>query len=86
MTESLLMLATLVYSMDATLTLTGVLRNMYVDDVQTTNEEGALNRSNRYEHDRQLLRVAFESRIRPLDPVTHATGCLMNISNGPIAQ
>ena len=51
----------------------------YVDDanVQTTHKENAVSRINR---------AAFESGIDPMDPVTHATGCLMNISNGQIAQ
>ena len=52
-----------------------------VDDanVQTTHTENVVCRINGNEHDRQLLRVALESRIYPMDPVTHAAGCFMNI-------
>ena len=54
---------------DATLTLTGDLKEMYVDDANV-----------------QLLHVASESRIDPMDTVTHAAGGLMNISNGQLGQ
>ena len=47
-------------------------------NVQTTHKDNAVSCINR---------AAFESRIDPMDPVTHATGCLMNIIlNGQIAQ
>ena len=73
------MITTWVYSMDATMNMTDDLKKMSVDDanVQTTHKENAVSRINR---------AAFESSIDPMDPVTHATGCLMNISNGQIAQ
>ena len=73
------MITTWVYSMDATMNMTDDLMNMYVDDanVQTTHKENAVSRINR---------AAFESGIDPMDPVTHATGCLMNISNGQTPQ
>ena len=59
--------------------MTDDLKKLYVDDanVQTTHKENAVRRINR---------AAFESGIDPMHPVTHATGCLMNISNGQIAQ
>ena len=68
------------------MTVTGDHKKMSVDDanVQTTDKENAVRSINRNEHDRH---VALESRIKPMDPVTHAAGCLMNIlSNGQIAQ
>ena len=73
------MITTWVYSMDATMNMTDDHKKMSVDDanVQTTHKENAVSRINR---------AAFESGIDPMDPVTHATGCLMNISNGQIAQ
>ena len=73
------MITTWVHSMDATTNMTDDLKKMSVDDanVQTTHKENAVCRINR---------AAFESGIDPMDPVTHATGCLMNISNGQIAQ
>ena len=55
-------------------------------NVQTTHNEEAESRINRYGHDHQSLRAALESRIYPMDPVTHAAGCLINIPNGQIAQ
>ena len=81
-------MASWVYSMDATMTLTGDLKKMSGDDanVQTTHKEEAESRINRNGHDRQSLRAALESRIDPMDPVTHAAGCLINISNDQIAQ
>ena len=88
MTENPQSMASWVYSMDATMTLTGDLKKMSGDDanVQTTHKEEAESRINQDGHDRQSLRVALESRIDPMDPVTHAAGCLINISNGQIAQ
>ena len=76
MTENPLTMASWVYSMDATMTLTGDLKKMSGDDanVQTTHNEEAESRINRDGHDRQSLRVALESRIDPMDPVTHAAG------------
>ena len=76
MTENPLTMASWVYSMDATMTLTGDLKKMSGDDanVQTTHKEEAESRINRDGHDRQSLRVALESRIDPMDPVTHAAG------------
>ena len=79
-------IGTWVYCMDATMTVTGDHKKMYVDDanVQTNDKENAISRINGNEHDRH---VALESRIDPMDPVTHAAGCLVNIlSNGQIAQ
>ena len=70
------------------MTLIGDLKKMFGDDVnvQATHKEEAESRINRDGHDRQSLRAALESRIDPMDPVTHAAGCLINISNGQIAQ
>ena len=55
------------------------LKKMSVDDanVQTTHKENAVSRINR---------AAFESGIDPMDPVTHATGCLDEHINGQISQ
>ena len=66
LTESLQMITTWVYSMDATMNMTDDLKKMYVDDanVQTTHKENAVSRINQ---------AAFESGIDPMDPVTHAT-------------
>ena len=88
MTENPQTMARWVFSMDATMTLTGDLKKMSGDDanVQTTHNEEAESRINRDGHDRQSLRAALESRIDPMYPVTHAAGCLINISNGQIAQ
>ena len=36
--------------------------------------------------DRQSLRTAQESRIDPMNPVTHVAGSLLNISSGQLAQ
>ena len=70
------------------MTLTGDLKKMSGDDgnVQTTHKKEAESRINQDGHDRQSLCAALESRIDPMDPVTHAAGCLINISNGQIAQ
>ena len=88
MTENPQTMASWVYSMDETVTLTGDLKKMSGDDanVQTTHKEEAGTRINRYGHDRQSLRAALEPRIDQMDPVTPAAGCLINISNGQIAQ
>ena len=88
MTENPLTMASWAYSMDATTTLTGDLNKMSGDDanVQTTHKEETESRINRDGHDLQSLRAALQSRIDPMDPVTHAAGCLINISNGQIAQ
>ena len=80
------MIATWVYRMDATMTLTGNHKKMSVDDanVQTANKLNAVNRINRNEHGRQLLHVALESRIYPMNPITHPAGCFEHIwSNSP---
>ena len=81
-------MATWVYSMDAIMTLTGDLRKMSGDDenVQTTHKEESPSRIRRDGIDRQSLRAALESRIDPMDPVTHVAGCLLNISNGQRAK
>ena len=73
MTENPQTMATWVYSMDATMTLTGDLKKMAGDEeiIQTTHKEEA---------------AALQSRINLLDSVTHVTGCLINISTGQIAQ
>ena len=52
-------------------------KKMYVDDsnVQTTtHKEEAVNRSNPYENDRQLMRVALESRMDPCNGSSHPWG------------
>ena len=81
MTENPQTMASWVYSMDATMTLTGDLKKTSGDDanVQTTHKEEAESRINRDGHDRQSLRAALESRIDQMDPITHAAGCLINI-------
>ena len=88
MTERLQTITTWVYRMDATMTMTGDHKKMSVDDaiVQTTHKENGVSRINRDEHDHQLLRVALESRVGSTGPVTHASGCLINISHCQIAQ
>ena len=88
MTENPQTMAGWVYSMDATMTLTCDLKKMSGDDanVQTTYKKEAESRINRDGHDRQSLLAALESRIDSMDPVTHAAGCLINISIGQIAQ
>ena len=75
MAESLKTIATWVYRMDATMTHTGDLKKMSVDDAneQTTHKENAVSRINRDEHDRQLLRVALESLI-DLNGSSHPCG------------
>ena len=87
MTESLQTIANWVYRMDATMTLTGNHKKMSVDDatVQTANKVNAASRINRNEHGRQLLHVVLESRIDPMNPVTHAAGCFEHLiwSNSP---
>ncbi len=54
MTEDPQTMASCVYSMDATMTLTGDLKKMYGDDanVQTTHKDEAESRINRDGHDR----------------------------------
>ena len=81
MTESPQTMATWVYSMDAIMTLTGDLRKMSGDDenVLTTHKEESPSRIRRDGIDRQSPRAALESRIDPMDPVTHVAGCLLNI-------
>ena len=88
MTENPQTMASCVYSMDATMTLTGDLKKMSADDanVQTTHKEEAESRINRDGHDCQSMRATLESRIDPMNPVIHAAGCLINISNGQIVQ
>ena len=61
------MIATWVYIMDATMTMTGDLKNMSVGDanVQTTDMENAVSRINRDEYDRQSQRATFGVVYRP---------------------
>ena len=68
--------------------ITGDLRKMSGDDenVLTTHKEESPSRIRRDGIDRQSPRAALESRIDPMDPVTHLAGCLLNISNGQIAK
>ena len=77
MTERLQTIATWVYRMVATTTLTGNHKKMYVDDanVQTANKVNAVSRINRNEHGCQSLHVALQSRIDPMNPITHPAGC-----------
>ena len=81
------MIATWVYRMDSTTTLTGNHKKMSVDDanVQTANKVNAVSRINRNEHGRQSLHVALESRIDPMNPITHPAGCFEHLiwSNSP---
>ena len=87
MVESLQTIATWVYRLGAIIILTGDNKKMSVDDaiVQTANKVNAASRINRNEHSRQLLHVALESRMDPMNPVTHAAGCFEHIiwSNSP---
>ena len=81
MIESLQTIATWVYRLDATITLTGDHKKMSVDDanVQTANKVNAVSHINRNEHGRQSLHVALEPRIDPMNPVTHAAGCFEHL-------
>ena len=87
-TENPQTMATWVYSMDATMTLTGDLKKMSGADekVQMTHKEESASRIHRDANDRKSLRATLESCIDPLDPATHEGGCLLNISNGQLAQ
>lgn len=87
-TESPQTMATWVYSMDATMTLTGDLKKMSgkEESLQMTHKEESASRIHQDGHDRQSLRATLESYIDPLDPGTHAGGCLLNISTGQLAQ
>ena len=56
-----------------------------MQNVQTANKVNAVSRINRNEHGRQLLHVALESRIDPMNPITHPAGCFEHLiwSNSP---
>jgi hypothetical protein len=58
--------------MDATMTLTGDLKQMSGDDgkVHMTNKEESPSRIVQDGHDRQSLRAALQSRIDPIDPLS----------------
>ena len=87
-TESPQTMATWVYSMDATMTLTGDLKKMSGDyeKVQMTHKEESASRIRRDGNDRKSLKATLESCIDPMDPTTHEAGCLLNISSGQLAQ
>ena len=87
-TESPQTMATWVYSMDATMTLTGDLKKMSgkEDSIQMTHKEESASRIHQDGQDRQSIRSTLESYIDPLDPGSHAQGCLLNISTGQLAQ
>lgn len=88
MTENPQTLATWAYSMNATMALTGDLKNMTgdVESLHTRHKEEAPSRIRRDRDDRRSLQAALECRVDPMDPGTHDSGCLLNISNGQIAQ
>ena len=88
MTENPQTMATWVYSMNATMTLTGDLKKMTGDEetLQTTHKEESPSRIRRDGDDCRSLQAALASRVDPMDPATHEPGCLLNISNGQIAQ
>ena len=81
-------MATWVFSMDATMTLTGDLKKMSGSEevVQMTHKEESPSRINRDGDDRQSLRRTLLSCINPMDPDTHVTGSLLNIWSGQVAQ
>jgi hypothetical protein len=87
-TESPQTMATWVYSMDATMTLTGDLMKMSgkEDSLQMTHKEESVSRIQKDYLDRQSLRATLESFTDPLDPTSHADGGLLNISTGQLAQ
>ena len=70
------------------MTVTGDLTNKSGDDdkVQMTHKEESPSCIVQDVHDRLSLRAALQSRIDPMDPVTHVAGCLLNIASGEPAQ
>ena len=68
--------------------LTGDLKKLTEGEetLQTTNKVESPSRIRRDGDDRRSLQAALESRVDPMNPSTHKSGCLLNISNGPIAQ
>ena len=87
-TESPQTMATWAHSMDSTMTLIADLKKMSgsEDYIQTDHKEESASRIHQDECDRRLLRTALESCIDPLDPDSHAAGCLLNIYSGQLAQ
>lgn len=81
-------MATWVFSMDATMTITGDLKKMSGSEevVQVTHKEESPSRINRDGDDRQSLRRALMTCLHPMDPDTHVTGSLLNIWSGQVAQ
>ena len=72
------------------MTLTDDLKKMSGDDdkVQMTHKKESPSRIVQDGHDRQSLRdrQSLQSRVDPMDPVTHVAGCFLNISSGQLAQ
>ena len=87
-TEQPQTMATWIYSMDATMTLTGDLQKMSGNDdvVQMTHKEESLSRIKRDGYDRESLRKTLLSSISPMAPDTHGTEALLNIHSGQEAQ
>jgi len=80
--------ATWVFSMDATMTMTGDLKKMSGSEevVQMTHKEETPSRINQDGDDRQSLCRRLLSCISTMDPDTHVTGSLLNIRSGHVAQ
>ena len=87
-TERSQTMAMWVFSMDATMTLTGDLKTMSGSEevVQMTHKEESPSRINRDGDDRQSLRRTLLSCITPMDPDTHVTGSLLNICSGQVVN
>ena len=64
------------------MTLTDELKKMFREaaTLQMPHKEESASRIVRGGSDRQSLRTALESRIDPMNPVTHVAGSLLNIS------
>jgi len=80
-------MATWVFSMDATMTMTGDLKKMSRSEevVQMTHKEESPSCIIRDGDDRQSLCRTLLSCINPMDPDTHVTGSLLNIWSGQVA-
>ena len=77
-------MATWIYSIYGTMTLTRDLKRMYVDDA---NVQGDGCKSHQLRWPRSpIIACSFGVAHRPMDPVTRIAGGWKNISNGQIAQ
>ena len=74
--------------MNATMTMTGDLKNMSVSEelVQMTHKEESPSHINRDGDDSQSLSRTLLSCINPMDPDTHVTGSVLNIWSGQVEQ